>query len=104
MNKLLDAESAFCEELAVGMETYVDPLRSILSESIHMTMFLGLTEVKKLYYSNLAFNHHYNLAKSTAPMYNAVECHCARNLIPIEGSKDALRYRVSSSLLHPTGG
>ena len=49
MNKLLDAESAFCEELAVGVETYVDPLRSILSESIHTTMFLGLAEVKKIY-------------------------------------------------------
>ena len=68
MNKLLDAESAFCEELAVGVETYVDPLRSILSESIHTTMFLGLTEVKKIY--NLVFSYHYyNLAKSTAPMY-----------------------------------
>ena len=47
MNNLLNAESAFCEELAVGIETYVDPLRSILSETIHTAMFLGLTEVKK---------------------------------------------------------
>ena len=50
MNNLLNAESAFCEELAVGTETYIDPLRSILPESTHAVMFLGLTEVgqKKL--------------------------------------------------------
>lgn len=50
MNNLLKAESAFCEELAVGIETYIDPLRSILPESKHTVMFLGLTEVgqKKL--------------------------------------------------------
>ncbi len=47
MNNLLNAESAFYEELAVGVETYIDPLRSILPDSIHTTMFLGLTEVKK---------------------------------------------------------
>ena len=46
MNKLVNAESAFCKELAIGIETYVVPLQSILPESTHKSMFLGLTEVE----------------------------------------------------------
>ena len=46
MNKLLNAESALCKELTVGVETYVGPLREILPASMHISMFLGLTEVR----------------------------------------------------------
>ena len=47
MNNLVNAELAFRDELAVGMETYVKPLRAILPESTHSTMFFGLAEVMK---------------------------------------------------------
>lgn len=46
MNSLLKAETVFCEAMTVGVETYVDPLQSVLSESVHTSMFLGLKEVK----------------------------------------------------------
>ena len=45
MNNLVNAELAFCEELSVGMETYIRPLQAILPESTHTAMFLGLSEV-----------------------------------------------------------
>ena len=78
MNNLLNAESAFCEELAVGVETYVDPLRRILPESIHTAMFLGLTEV----YKTNAFrnNHNFNLL-FLLKILRTVVCHLARDLI-----------------------
>ena len=47
MNNLVKAELAFCDELAMGVETYIEPLRKILPEPSHTTMFLGLTEVHR---------------------------------------------------------
>ena len=47
MNNLVNAELAFCEELTVGIETYIEPLRSILSEATHSSMFLGLSDVSR---------------------------------------------------------
>lgn len=45
MNNLVNAELAFCDELTVGIETYIKPLRSILSEVTHTSMFIGLSDV-----------------------------------------------------------
>lgn len=45
MNNLVNAELAFSEELTVGMETYIEPLKRILPEATHTSMFIGLTEV-----------------------------------------------------------
>ena len=45
INSLMSAEFAFYDELVVGMETYVHPLRTIVSQESHRTMFLHLNEV-----------------------------------------------------------
>ena len=41
----MTVECAYCDELQTGIETYVEPLRKIVSESSHRKMFHGLVEV-----------------------------------------------------------
>ena len=42
---LLTTEQGLCDRLTMGVETYVDPLRSVLPQESHQKMFLGLTKV-----------------------------------------------------------
>ena len=41
----MDAELAFNEELESGITTYLEPLRPILSDITHRTMFMNVEEV-----------------------------------------------------------
>lgn len=44
----MDAELAFNEELESGITTYLEPLRPILSDITHRTMFMNVEEVGDL--------------------------------------------------------
>ncbi len=41
----MKAEVAFHNELEMGLETYVDPLKNVISASAHKAIFMNLEEV-----------------------------------------------------------
>ncbi len=45
LNSMMNAELAFHNELKTGLDTYLGPLRSIVSESAHKAIFINLEEV-----------------------------------------------------------
>lgn len=45
MHNLVTAELAFCKEIETGLETYVHPLKTILSSSSHRKIFQGIPKV-----------------------------------------------------------
>lgn len=47
-HNLFTAELALSTELKVGMETYFQPLRSILPEQSHQKIFLAIPEVRRV--------------------------------------------------------
>lgn len=44
----MKAEMAFHNELEMGLETYVEPLKNVISESAHKAIFMNLEEVSSL--------------------------------------------------------
>ena len=46
LQSLMEAESTFHSVLQNGIETYLDPLQSVVSETIHTTVFCNLKEVR----------------------------------------------------------
>ena len=46
LHSLVVAESTFCSELQNGVETYLEPLRPVVSDSAHNTLFCNLREVR----------------------------------------------------------
>jgi hypothetical protein len=45
LQSLVEAESTFHSVLQNGIETYLEPLRSVVSETIHSTLFFNLKEL-----------------------------------------------------------
>ena len=45
IQSVMSAEISLYDELKMGMDTYVEPLRDVLSESSHRTIFLNLDQV-----------------------------------------------------------
>lgn len=66
----MEAESTFCSVLQNGIETYLEPLRSVVSESIHTTLFCNLKEVRVQAMQNIRTCVFYN---SSCGMYNYVQ-------------------------------
>ena len=46
LQSLMETESTFHSVLQNGIETYLEPLRSVLSGSIHSKLFYNLKEVR----------------------------------------------------------
>ncbi len=49
LHNIVTAELSLFKELQVGMETYVKPLKYILTAESHRKMFLGIPEVSYAY-------------------------------------------------------
>ena len=45
LHSLVEAESTFHAMMQNGIETYLDPLQSVVSDTIHSTLFYNLKEV-----------------------------------------------------------